>query len=100
MKHLHYAGQVFAISDQLADTLADAITDFVRVGRSALWPVAGYQDEREVVAKVLCGPGIPFLIAPTWLPDDREPPKHDADSIAFIDGDHHALEAELLDDDA
>lgn len=40
--------------------------------------------------------GIAFAIADTWLPDEREPSRYDADSIAYIDGEHEALEKEQL----
>lgn len=66
-------------------------------GRSAVWPVSGYRDDRdEISIQLAVGPGIAFAITDTWLPDERGPSRHDADSIAYIDGEHEALEKEQL----
>ena len=97
MKHLHYGSIVIAISDQLASTFQTAAHDFMAAGRSAVWPVSGYRDDRdEISIQLAVGPGIAFAITDTWLPDEREPSRHDADSIAYIDGEHEALEKEQL----
>ena len=97
MKHLHYGSIVIAISDQLASTFQTAAHDFMAAGRSAVWPVSGYRDDRdEISIQRAIGPGIAFAITDTWLPDEREPSRHDADSIAYIDGEHEALEKEQL----
>ncbi|MFB2554898.1 hypothetical protein [Herbiconiux liangxiaofengii] len=42
------------------------------------------------------GPGIPFAITDTWLSDDRQPSRHDADSISYIEGEHESLEKDQL----
>ncbi|MFZ4894620.1 hypothetical protein ACL9RL_09235 [Plantibacter sp. Mn2098] len=98
MKHLHYAGQVLAISDGLASMITEAVSDFLFAGKSAVWPVAGYQDEREVVAQMQFGPGIPWLIVDSWLPDERVPARHDDDSIAYIEGEKYSLDSDLPED--
>jgi len=95
MKHLHYGSIVITISDQLASTIQTAAHDFMAAGRSAVWPVSGYRDDRdEISIQLAIGPGIAFAITDTWLPDEREPSRHDADSIAYIGGEHEALEKE------
>lgn len=97
MKHLHYGTLVIAISDQLASTFQEAAHDLVAAGRSAIWPVSGYRDDRdEVSIQLAVGPGIAFAITDTWLPDEREPARHDSDSISFISGEHESLEKEQL----
>ncbi len=88
---------VITISDQLARTFETAATDLMAAGRSSVWPVSGYRDDRdEISIQVAVGPGIAFAITDTWLPDDREPSRHDADSIAYIDGEHESLEKEQM----
>lgn len=99
MKHLHYGSIVIAISDQLASTFETAAHDLVAAGRSAVWPVAGYRDDRdEVSIQLAVGPGIAFAITDTWLPDEREPARHDSDSIEYIRGEHESLEKEQQDE--
>lgn len=93
MKHLHYGSIVITISDQLAETFETAAHDLMAAGRSAVWPVSGYRDDRdEISIQLAVGPGIAFAITDTWLPDDRQPARHDSDSIAFIAGEHESLE--------
>lgn len=101
MKHLHYGSIVIAISDELARTFEVAAHEFMSAGRSTVWPVSGYRDDREEVSiQVAIGPGIPFAVTDTWLPDEREPSRHDSDSTAYIEGERASLEKEQLRDDA
>lgn len=93
MKHLHYGSLVIAISNQLAQTVEEAATEFMQAGRYAVWPVSGYRDERdEVSVQLAFGPGLRFAITETWLPDERGDARHTADSILYIDGEREALE--------
>lgn len=97
MKHLHYGSIVIAISDQLASTFETAAYDFMAAGRSAVWPISGYRDDRdEISIQLAIGPGIAFAITDTWLPDERIPAHHDSDSIAFISGEHESFEKEHM----
>ncbi|MCH8560345.1 hypothetical protein [Nesterenkonia sp. DZ6] len=97
MKHLHYGSIVIAISDQLASTFETAAYDLMAAGRSAVWPVSGYRDDREEVSiQLAVGPGIAFAITDTWLPDERQPSRYDSDSIEFIDSEHDSLEKEQM----
>jgi hypothetical protein len=97
MKHLYYGPVVIAISNQLASTFETAAHDLMAAGRSAVWPVSGYRDDRdEISIQLAVGPGIAFAITDTWLPDEREPSQHDSDSIAFITSEHESLEKEQL----
>ncbi|WP_430648094.1 hypothetical protein [Agromyces sp. GXS1127] len=97
MKHLHYGSIVIAISDQLASTFEAAAYDLMAAGKSAVWPVSGYRDDRdEISIQLAIGPGIAFAITDTWLPDERQPARHDSDSIAFIRGEHESFEKEQL----
>jgi hypothetical protein len=97
MKHLHYGSIVIAISDQLASTFEAAAYDLMAAGRSAVWPVSGYRDDRdEVSVQLAIGPGIAFAITETWLPDERKPALHDSDSITFISSEHQSLDKEQL----
>jgi len=100
VKHLHYGSIVIAISDQLATTFNDAAHDFMQAGRSAVWPVSGYRDDRdEVSIQLAIGPGIPFAITDTWIPDERPPARHDSSSIAYIQSEQESLEKEQADED-
>lgn len=93
MKHLHYGSVVIAISNQLASTFETAAHDLMAAGRCTVWPVSGYRDDRdETSIQLAVGPGIAFAITDTWFPDEREPSRHDLDSIAFIAGEHESLE--------
>ena len=95
MKHLHYGNLVFSIADQLAETIESAAVSFMNEGRSAVWPVACYRDDRdEVSVQIAFGPGIPFAISATWLSDDRQNPRYTDDSIAYIQDELDALERE------
>lgn len=97
MKHLHYGSIVVAISDQLASTFETAAHDFMAAGRSTVWPVAGYRDDRdEVSIQVAVGPGISFAITDTWLPDERKPARYDLDSIEYIAAERDSLEKEQM----
>lgn len=97
MKHLHYDTLVIAISNQLAQTVEQSATEFMQEGRYAVWPIAGYRDERdEVSVQLAFGPGLRFAITETWLPDGREDARYTADSIAYIEGDRQALENEVM----
>lgn len=97
MKHLHYDSLVIAISDQLAQTVEQSATEFMQEGRYAVWPIAGYRDERdEVSVQLAFGPGLRFAITETWLPDERDGARYTADSIAYIEGDRQSLENEVL----
>lgn len=96
MKHLHYDSLVIAISDQLARTVEQSATEFMQEGRYAVWPIAGYRDERdEVSVQLAFGPGLRFAITETWLPDARDDARYTADSIAYIEGEREALEKEM-----
>ncbi|MBD8583352.1 hypothetical protein IFT90_02135 [Frigoribacterium sp. CFBP 8766] len=93
MKHLHYDSLVIAISDRLAQTIEESATAFMQEGKYAVWPVAGYRDERdEVSVQLAFGPGLRFAITETWLPDERGAARHTADSIAYIEGERQSLE--------
>lgn len=95
MKHLHYGSIVIAIWDTLASTFEQAACELIAAGRSAVWPVAGYRDDRdEVSIQLAIGPGIAFAITDTWLPDEREPAQHDLDSIAYIRDERESVEKE------
>lgn len=97
MKHLHYGSLVIAISNELARTIEQAATELMQEGRYAVWPVAGYRDERdEVSVQLVFGPGLRFAITETWLPDDREDARHTADSIVYIEGERQGLENEVM----
>lgn len=97
MKHLHYDSLVIAISNQLAQTIEYAATELMQEGRYAVWPVAGYRDERdEVSVQLAFGPGLRFAITETWLPDERDDARHTADSIAYIEGERQALENAVM----
>ncbi|MGJ9424821.1 hypothetical protein ACHABX_03135 [Nesterenkonia halotolerans] len=97
MKHLHYGPIVIAISDQLALTFQRAAQELMAAGRSAVWPVSGYRDDREEMSIHLAvGPGIAFAVTDTWLQDDRPPSTHDSDSIAFIESEQESLEKEQV----
>lgn len=97
MKHLHYGAIVIAVSDQLASVFETAAHDLMAAGKSTVWPVAGYRDDRdEVSIQLAIGPGIPFAITDTWLPDAREPAGYDSDSIAFITAEHDSIEKAQL----
>lgn len=96
MKHLHYANLVVAISDQLAGVIQEAAHLFMTEGKSSVWPVAGYRDEREEISVQLAfGPGIAFGITDPYLSDDRPPAQYDEDSIAYIDAERGSLENDL-----
>jgi len=95
MKQLHYASQVMAIGDQLAEAIERGAQEFANAGRSSVWPVACFRDEREEIVQIMVGPSIPFLISPTWLPDDRDDPAHTDRSVEYIDDEISALDAEL-----
>lgn len=95
MKHLHYGSIVIAISDQLAQTFEAAAIELMAAGRSAVWPVSGYRDDREEVSiQLAVGPGIAFAITDTWLPDNRTPARHNSDSIEYIEAERNSLEKE------
>jgi len=97
MKHLHYDSLVIAISDQLAQTVEHAATELMQEDRYAIWPIAGYRDERdEVSVQLAFGPGLRFAITETWLPDARDDARYTADSIAYIEGERESLEMEVL----
>lgn len=97
MKHLHYDSLVIAISDELAQTIETAALEFMHEGRHAIWPIAGYRDERdEVSVQLPFGPGLRFAITETWLPDQRDDARYTADSIAYIEGERQALENEVM----
>jgi hypothetical protein len=97
MMHLHYDSLVIAISNQLAQIVEQAATEFMQEGRYAVWPIAGYRDERdEVSVQLAFGPGLRFAITETWLPDARDDARYTADSIAYIEGEQKALENEVL----
>jgi hypothetical protein len=97
MKHLHYDNLVVAISDQLAQCIEESATIFMQEGRYAVWPVAGYRDERdEISVQLAFGPGLRFAITETWLPDERSDARHTADSIAYIDGERESLENNVM----
>lgn len=97
MKHLHYGSIVVAISDQLASTFESAAHAFMAAGRSTVWPVAGYRDDRdEVSIQVAIGPGIAFAVTDTWLPDPREPARYDSDSISYITSELESLEKDQM----
>lgn len=93
MKHLHYDSLVIAISNQLAQTIEQSAVELMQEGQYAVWPIAGYRDEREEVSVQLAfGPGLRFAITETWLPDARADARYTADSIAYIEGERQALE--------
>lgn len=93
MKHLHYDSLVIAVSDQLAQTIERSAVELMQAGRYAVWPIAGYRDEREEVSvQLVFGPGLRFAVTATWLPDARADARYTADSIAYIEGDRQALE--------
>lgn len=96
MKHLHYANLVFSVSDALADTIEEAAIEFMNAGRSTVWPIACYRDDRdEVSVQIAFGPGIPFVLSGTWLADDRPDPRYTEDSIAYISAELDGLVREL-----
>jgi hypothetical protein len=94
MRQLHYASQVLTIGDQLADAIERGVHDFANAGRSSVWPIACFGDEREETVQILIGPSIPLLISPTWLPDDRDDPVNTGRSVDYIDDEISALDAE------
>lgn len=94
VKHLHYAGQVLAVGNTLAQIIQDGAAQFANAGRSTTWPIACYRDEREDVAQVLVGPGIPILITAPWLDDERSEPRHTNDSEGYITSEVDALESD------
>lgn len=96
MKHLHYDHLVISISDQLATMIEMAAVLHMNAGRYTVWPVAGYRDEREEISvQLVFGPGIPFAITDTWLPDDRPDARYTEDSIGYISAEHDSLEKDL-----
>ena len=96
MKHLHYAGQVVAISDALAESLETLVVAHLDDGKSIFLPVAGYQDERDSVMSLLFGPGIPVMIGEPWIQDHRLPASHDEDSLKFFDDLLRFVESEQM----
>lgn len=96
MKHLHYAGQVIAISDALAEMLETLVLAHLYDGKSVFLPVAGYQDERDSVMSLLFGPGIPVLIGEPWIQDNRPPASRDEDSLRFFEDLLLSVESEQM----